>query len=56
MGEMEVALKKFLKERMTEFIHKIRAEVNIDNSPQGMKKIMEKLISFIDVTIRESKQ
>ncbi len=47
MGLISAALKKYLKEKATNFINKIRTDMNIDNSTRGVKKIMERLNVFI---------
>jgi hypothetical protein len=44
------------KERMAEFMNKIRTDMNIDSTVRGVKKIMEKLSVFIDSVIRDCRE
>lgn len=41
---------------MAGFIVKVRTDMNIDSSVRGVKKIMDRLVSFIQTTLKQCRQ
>ena len=56
MGEVAIGLRRFLRARLTDFVSKVRTEVNVDSSSRGVKKAMNKLCLFIEELLREVKE